>query len=107
MRDHGLRRAMNQTLDEAVAIRLEQLAEEAGVNYTLLGRCLLSLAVGLQPVLEAGKGRNLQELKRAHDFLLNRWPAVAADFAALKHFRVPAKPSPYDITQNEKHPHII
>lgn len=107
MRDHGLRRAMNQTLDEAVAVRLEQLAQEAGVNYTLLGRCLLSLAVGLQPVLQAGKGRNLQELKRAHDFLLSRWPAVAADFEALKQFRVPAKPSPYDITQSETHSRTV
>lgn len=99
MRAHGLRRLITTPLDEATAVRLEELAEEAGVSYTLLSRCLLSLSVGKQPVLQGGKGRNLQELKRANDFLKKRWPSIAAQFAPCKHL-VSVKPSSYDITQD-------
>lgn len=99
MRAHGLRRVCTVPLDEPTAIRLEQLAESAGVNYTLMARCFLSLAVGRQPVLNAGKGRNQQELKRASDFLVKNWPAVAAQFKPRKELDN-VKPSPYDVTQH-------
>ena len=97
---------MTLPLDEDAALRLEQLAEEAGTNYTLMGRCLLTLAVGLQPVLLPGKGRNGQELKRANDFLVANWPAVATTFQPCKEL-ANVKASPYDITQNEQYPDII
>lgn len=106
MRVHGKRLLVTLPLDENTAIRLEQLAEEAEVNLTLMGRCLLSLAVGLQPVLKGGKGRNSQELKRANDFLAKRWPAIATNFTPYKELQN-VKPSPYDITQNEKYQDII
>lgn len=105
MRLHGLRRLVTIPLDEDTAIRLEQLAEEAEVNYTLLARCLLSLAVGRQPVLLSGKGRNGQELKRANDFLVASWPDVATNFKPCKEL-ANVKASPYDITQNENYPDI-
>ena len=100
-----MRRLVTIPLDEPTAIRLEQLAEEAAVNYTLLARCLLSLAVGKQPVLLPGKGRNGQELKRAQDFLKARWPAVATNFIPTKELEH-VKASPYDITQNPSYPDI-
>jgi len=105
MRAHGLRRLVTLPLDELTAIRLEQLAEEAGINYTLMGRCLLSLAVGRAPVMAAGKGRNQQELKRAQDFLIKNWPAIATNFVPSKELQS-VKPSPYDITQNEQYTDI-
>ena len=99
MRLHGLRRLCTIPLDEPTAVRLEQLAESAGVSYTLMARCLLSLAVGCQPVLKAGKGRNQQELSRANKFLTKNWPAVAAQFRPRKELDN-VKPSAYDVTQN-------
>lgn len=97
---------MTLPLDEDAALRLEQLAEEAGTNYTLMGRCLLTLAVGLQPVLLPGKGRNGQELQRADRFLQENWPAIATNFVSNKEL-AKVKASPYDITQNEQYPDII
>lgn len=105
MRVHGKRVLVTIPLDDSVGIRLESLAEEAEVNYTLLARCLLSLAVGINPVLKGGKGRNQQELKRVNDFLAKRWPGIATNFTPYKALQN-VKPSPYDITQNPAYPDL-
>lgn len=100
MREHGLRRMISLPLEEATAVKLEQLAEEANINYTLMARCLLALAVGCQPDLSIGRGRNQKELQRANDFLVSRWPKVAARFLPCKHL-VNVRHSVYDVTKKD------
>lgn len=100
MRAHGLRRMISLPLEEATAVKLEKLAEEAGVNYTLLARCFLALALGCQPDLAIGRGRNQKELQRANDFLVARWPKVASKFLPCKHL-VSVSHSVYDATRKD------
>lgn len=100
MRSHGLRRVIAVPLDEATAIRLEELAAQAEINYTLLARCLLTLSLGKQPSLQAGRGRNQMEQQRASNFLKANWPKIASRFTPPKHL-VNVKHSQYDITKKD------